>query len=861
LGKDTLVAIAFARARPIPLTDKDGATREFAYVGRTIMTDPREDIPRFDYSYLRRDLAHVEVVLPAHAPRAYLAPAVLAFALDTAELRKVRTPLWKRERLPQVLMSVIMALPPEFETSLHEASVIARRILVSASRSHPVPIHIAIHQAPINRHGHGDISFRSINPDGTFGLKIPDLFARFRTHGAEASVVEGTGWPDLAWETQQSFFLERGIELVVDPFAPAPERHLDIEIPDELTTQWVNNHRLEKRYANIRLIKGSPTHLIEILLRGRSTLRVLELHRLCARFIDNEEDRLAQVDRILIDQNVVTLADTTGAQKPRYVTTRRVARLINRAMEILDRAGNKLIAVTGPNHDAVVAQLSDKFASEIRRRDPPLILGRSLSDCDAIAEALAEHNPVVGTLDMVMGEPDKRARGRRRDVRMKAGRAIIVPHAELVEDRRLARLLLAVDRAGSKLFLGHDQSRETGIVCRYLAAHIADRPAAEPAIRRHAGQPREIERLLRSGLMRRAIEAMANLDILNFRSRPEIHIGDTAPLAVIDDPRRIEGISDAIRMNSVRAGAFEKHETLTGPRGEMKFSLGEWVVTTGRRGLPAALDAHQLARIVAIDATANWIDVFRRGDVTRLDFRCDPAIRPAAAITIRDAWDAPPDTAMVIELSDPGRVWSALLLAASRAGHQQLYIDPAIARTPAQLVVAARRSLPSAPPSHRVLRPDSDAMVRKILDDFDPFPEDVAIQPELTPPPAGFAEEVRQRVMRNGQTRLAYGLLHKHVATDNPDSGKNVQRLLGLCSSELTKSIILHLAELDDVPGFDEFDLPLELVELEPRHWTPWELYKLEMDLKLMTIRAAGWKLLPPALPRGTPPRPVGARP
>ncbi|WMT76975.1 MobA/MobL family protein [Bradyrhizobium sp. Ash2021] len=613
--KDTLVAIAFARARPIPLTENDGATREFAYVGRTIMTDPRDGIPPFDYAHLRRDLAHVEVVLPAHAPQAFADPAALAFALDMAEIRKVRTPLWKRERLPQVVMSVIIALPPEFETSLHEASVIARRILVSASRSHPVPIHIAIHQAPINRHGHGDIGFRSINPDGTFGLKIPDLFARFRTHGAEANVVEGTGWPDLAWETQQSFFLERGIELVVDPFAPAPERHLDIEIPDELTTQWVNNHRLEKRYANIRLIKGSPTHLIEILLRGRSTLRVLELHRLCARFIDNDEDRLAQVDRILIDQNVITLVDTTGAQKPRYVTTRRMARLIYRAVEIIDRAGDKMIAVTGPNHDAVVAQLSDKFASEGQRRDPPLILGRSLSDCGAIADALAEHNPVVGTLDMVMGESDKRA-SRKKDVRMKAGRAIIVPHAELVDDQRLARLLLAVDRAGSKLFLGHDQSRETGIVCRYLAADIADRsarPAFEPAIPRHADQAREIERLLRSGLMRRAIATMADLDLLNFRSRPDIHVGDTAPLAVIDDPRGIESISDAIRMNSVRAGAIEKHETLTGPRGEVKLPLGEWVVTTGRRGLPAALDAHQLARIVAIDAKANWIDVLPSG--------------------------------------------------------------------------------------------------------------------------------------------------------------------------------------------------------------------------------------------------------
>jgi hypothetical protein len=64
-----------------------------------------------------------------------------------------------------------------------------------------------------------------------------------------------------------------------------------------------------------------------------------------------------------------------------------------------------------------------------------------------------------------------------------------------------------------------------------------------------------------------------------------------------------------------------------------------------------------------------------------------------------------------------------------------------------------------------------------------------------------------------------------------PDREQNVQRLLGLCSSELTKSVILFLAEKDADPDFDEIHLPFELVELEPRHWTLQEKSKIEMDL------------------------------
>ena len=158
--------------------------------------------------------------------------------------------------------------------------------------------------------------------------------------------------------------------------------------------------------------------------------------------------------------------------------------------------------------------------------------------------------------------------------------------------------------------------------------------------------------------------------------------------------------------------------------------------------------------------------------------------------------------------------------------------------------------------------PDDDALISKILGDLDRIPEPAAAQPEQAPPPIGFAENIRHAVTKDARTRLAYRLLHEHVSRHNPDHEHNVQRLLGLCSSELTKAIILFLAEKDADREFDETDFPFEMIELEPRHWTLQEKSNFEMDLNQMTVRASGWGLLPPIEPqRRSPQAPPDADP
>ena len=281
------MAIIFARLDPIHLTPRSGAARLIAYTGRTIIADRGL---LHDYRHLADDLVHEEVMLPADYPAEFDIPAILAAALDRAELQKVRTRLEDRNRLPQVGLHLTLALPPDDEVSLHEAQEIMRRVIDAARGSRPLAAYFAIHDHKRNRHGHGVLALRVYDANGIAGSKELDLVARIRPTAAGMKVVEGIDWPSLAWEIQQLFFIELGIDLVVDPTAPVPGVHLSpvvygMGVKSRPSTRRDKNYE-KTRSANIAAIEGSPTALIETLLRGRFDLQVKELEQLSAKFFE-----------------------------------------------------------------------------------------------------------------------------------------------------------------------------------------------------------------------------------------------------------------------------------------------------------------------------------------------------------------------------------------------------------------------------------------------------------------------------------------------------------------------------------------------------------------------------------------------
>jgi hypothetical protein len=698
------MAIPFARATPVRIAATSDLSRFIAYVARTaIRAVGRRKI--YDYTHLDDDLVYHEVLLPLGAPDDLKSCSVFANSLDSAELRKMRTPPARRKRQMQVAVTVIIALPPASEVALHEAAEILRRVVLAARNPQDLAIHLAIHRKTINVHGHATYALRPIHADGTWANKIRDQFIRLRQSRYRAStshVAEDFDWQELSRQIHQAFFVERGIDLAVDPAALRPEEHIrpfefaNGEFHNDASRQQIEQQRQDLHGVNVEIICGSPTKLIKALLKGRASLQVEELRRLCTRFIDNDVQRQAELDRILQDQNTVCLTESAEAVKPRHATTRRTMRLIRHAIDVIENGTTKVRAITGPDHEAVVAQMVERAEIEQDMFERPLILGLTLSDCEDSRNALAALQPLTGTIEMAVTAPGAERKGsKKRDICLTPGRTVIVPHAEKVEDQRLARLILAVDRSGARLLLGHDQSYARGMVRDHLAAYIVDRSINLPLIK-GGDNSHVIVRMLRAGLLQQAVTAMIDYDLMIFGERsPEWH--DDAPhLVVCDDSRRISAAAKTARAEFVRAGLIDDPQTVVTATGNMTFSLGEWVVTTATRGLPPGLDAHQLAQVVAIDTDNDWIDVLRQGEVNRLDLMHGPPIRPAAAVSIRDAWDVPDDVNLAIEVSDPRWVWSALLLAASRIGCAQLFVEPTLAQNAAELIDAARRSIPGS---------------------------------------------------------------------------------------------------------------------------------------------------------------------
>lgn len=840
------MAIIFARLDPIHLTPRSGAARIIAYTGRTAIAD-REFL--HDYRHLANDLVHEEVMLPVDYPAEFNEPEILAGALDDAELLKVRTPLHLRKRLPQVGLALVIALPPDHEVFLHEAKEITRRIVNAARGSHPIPIHLAIHDSGRNRHGHALLGLRVFDVHGIPGPKLRDQVVRLRHTASGMEIVEGIDWPSLAWEIQQLFFTELGIDLVVDPIAPVPGVHLS---PVVYGMGWKSRPYARKagnyeetRSANIAVIEGSPTALIETLLRGRSNLQVAQIERLCAKFFDSTAAQRAQIDRILSDQNIITLGDASSANRPGYVTTRRVHRLLARAVKVVENSGaHRVTTVTGSDQAAVVEQILELCSVGC---DAALILGQSLSDCSATEAALAAHRPVVGTIDMaITGSPDLREEGRKRRVCLQQDRLVVVPHAERIDDCRLARLIVAMERVGGDLILGHDQSVGTGVVCRQLAAFAADRVEFAPA----APASVEIERLLRSGLIGRAVTAMSACGRLEFGIPPDRH-PSTAMFVACDDPRRIEVVSDSIRKDRAHDGTIGSPTHLRGSRGTFGVSAGEWIVATGRVQGEPGLEAGQFAQVNAMDETRNTIVVEHDQVLKHIAWGPKVAIRSAAAISIREARGLPANASLVVELTDPRRTWGALLLAARHGQHARVQIAPAIARTPDELIDAARRFLPAAFPHRRPILADSDAKLSKMapmaaikLPDLDFLPDQAGAR-VAAPPSINAPENVRKLLSSNVHARLGYQLLHNHVGRHNPNSAANVEHVLGLCSSELSSIVTRHVAGIDRRETAEDdltvFDLPPELTEMEPRNFDLIDVERLKFDLWTMTIPGSIW--------------------
>jgi len=549
--------IAFIKVRFLNVLRGGGACKVVAYLGHKAILDERLE-KTFDYREVADDLVYEDLMLPDGT--SFATAAKLANALDEAERRRQRRAT-KRKRWPQIGAHFIFALPSDSVVTLDEAVELAKRLVRFILRgSSSLPVLIVIHDPALAepgneaRHAHIFVGLREVEGSGLSRKKIRGLFAQAR-HAAQPNVhgsyiAEAVNWPDIARDLQTMFFAEICSDALVDPPAPFAGRHWSAKTRRESPERRTRHDKLVDR-QNTELINGAPAELVTRLLRGRSVMRIDEVRRLQARFLDGADDRENRLDTIVTDPAIVTYASQPNDQRPGWLTCSAIDDVIREAVALVDRAAadrhdpplsdpSHLAVAVGDSERAVFEKLKVQILNCVPPIHRPLILGRANSESHGLAAELRDTHAVVGTFAALRDAPLRSPHsGRRKKIGIRRGGLVVVPHAELVGDQNLADLLLRAEKCSARVMLGYDPSRASPS-CR-LAAHLADTlgDRTPSAIEKAA-------RDLRAGLVHRACHGLNQHGTLRFEPADE-PTRAAAEFVVCNDVGRLAAMDRALQ--------------------------------------------------------------------------------------------------------------------------------------------------------------------------------------------------------------------------------------------------------------------------------------------------------------------------
>jgi hypothetical protein len=855
------MAIIYTALQYRNLTETAGTPHDLGYISRGVVFDRRLG-KQIDFTRFADDLVYDHLWLPGDSPLEFKSIEHFANAVDAAEMVRVRSNLGDLSRKPQTGIAMITALPSDREITLDEAQELAWQMVSAAQQNYRLPVHLAIHDpalklpGSINRHAHAFIVRRELGPRGFASRKIRDEIALIRSGGGTSFVAEGIRWPDTNWEIQQTKLLELGTPLLVDLIAPYPQTHLTTAGSQKNTGRIALRRTLLKD-NNLAAIHGNPATLLDTLLRGRrSAIEIEELRRFVARFIDAKRDRDASVDRILIDSDVVTLADTADPRKPRFITTAAIHSALAYAVDLVDRSKEGLATIhtaIGVGHTAVVAAIDGMLEENSIdfSNNGLLIIGSRLSHCTAMATSLESAKPELATIASVLAKGS--AKGNKRTRReLPAGGLVIVPCAEGVGDQDLAALLDLAQQSETQLVLGKDLTQHTGVVANRLVCYAVERLINHRTISKQAVSA---EQLLRAGLTTAAIRRMA--DQLTFASLDNpIANHESFDFVICTNGTAIK-VAD-----SVLAAAYQKQRIAEGTngftadltRGPVEFLPGQSIVftRTDYSELPPKVREGQIAAICSIDPRKSTLRVrLPDGTVVPIKTRSFPWFRSAFAISIREARYVKQPARFRIEIGDARHAWAALVLAATQGPTASVVIDPLVARNASSLAIVVSGSLPGALPPELKSQPDWNAEASTVMDAYalENMPEPTNSVPDqrLFIRRILVAEDVRALLASDTESARGFRLLCQRLHPENQYRETVVEKLRRSCHPDgLTAHLVRRILEAygptpegaNEGPD-DDLDMPRELASSSPRQWEGTELWQLKVDLFAMTRRGS----------------------
>jgi hypothetical protein len=888
------MAIPYIAATFMRIRAEVGPCAFIAYLGRStvlVQGTPK----RHDFRRHGGDVVYEGVWLPDNASPKFAKPSTLANRVQQAE--RIRTLDEDRKRLPQWGLALVIALPPDQETTLDEAIEITQRIVAQIRGEFRLAAYIAIHEPRLrdetahspNRHAHVVFPFREISGTTLSKRKVRDLVARVRTMSKAIRdrnsvkrpvyVAEGVAWPDLSWAVQNRFFLELGLDLRVQPIAAVPQKHWNrltwISEPETVSATldqlWHANHA----YA-----LGDELTLVTTLMRGRSTLLLQDLKAFLARCIDGPTERRDRLDAILAHPDILECATHGPRDTVDRITTRAIHEKISDAIAAVDRrlsANDQWLRVIRGSTASVTQQVTQKTVLGLMASgDAPnaihlptqvVVCGAHLSHTDS--RDWTENLPFAVRSTTVAKEMNTEVK------EWSAQTLVILPQAERISDIDLAQVIIEADRRGAHLILGVDESHVDGIVDRRLALEIwakfqSARSGLEDAPGPVNGVPgvERIRHLLQTGFIEEAVGALNKLGLLHFASdplTPESWSGQAAArepgrLLAIDDPRRVDAFNRKLQevLNPADVGGSS-----VSAAGMPRLAPGSPVVV-GRSDystLPPILREGMSARVAESDEETQVIRLQVADGVTvTVTGKGLQTLRPAHVLSIREARRLDLKTPLTIHISQKRTAWASLLLAAGRSGSTPVDISPDVARTPEDLCSSIVLSLPSALPTAFTARASEDAQVAAAFDELiktalsssqdlqeaekgQPAVDGLRDQPKLIPP--SLPVELRDLVQVDPLVKRGFWWLSRNLS--DPKTSEWLTQEFELRSSSglntLVQALVPTVEKVGRKPLFDEKeDLPLVLKGLGSFKLTPVEVGAVRQELSLMEAQARWWR-------------------
>lgn len=529
------LSIGFARLEIVKATVGSSAVGVSAYVSRS---NRRSEMSRRYYAFSqdRDDLAHCEVLLPEGAPEGLLDGAALWHAAEEADSttdRKTGELRFKKDA--QLARHMILALPWDDAISDEQRAELARRFVQQSFVNRGVAVELAIHQfdsafdpadiesedvrrklAHIDQndleiiriqegepypkvngphvlaivgqngketwrvwqpHAHALISTRELNPDG-FGKKARNLNPGFiNTRGGKGFVTEQDHW-ELQWaDFQKGYFCEQGLDLTVDRFSVAPERHRGKARSADSQTNAKNQAAKAEAHAAMRV----PENVLAYLTVGKSIFTERDIDRALRQHGIEGADKEAIKQQVLENAETLRLFDQAYGDKTDCFTTRSVmaqeADLLKQAKRIHTR--ERGVSERAFAHALQSMTLDDEqvkaFRHCIEENGLALIQGGAGTGKSYTVSAIrrayeADGRRVIGGAPTNTVAADMRKDGFRRADTLHAllwqldnGRdrwnrktVVIVDEAAMVDASIYTRLLCRIEESGAKLVLVGD---------------------------------------------------------------------------------------------------------------------------------------------------------------------------------------------------------------------------------------------------------------------------------------------------------------------------------------------------------------------------------------------------------------------